>query len=67
MTQPTRLLRFKDVQEKTKLTKSWLREQIAAGNFPGPIKCGKRVAAFPEHEIDAWIAERIAERDARAA
>jgi predicted DNA-binding transcriptional regulator AlpA len=35
------------------------------GRFPRPLKIGSR-NFWPEQEIDAWIAERIAERDAKA-
>jgi predicted DNA-binding transcriptional regulator AlpA len=36
---------------------------VKAGRFPKPIKIGKR-SVWVEAEIDKWIAERIAERDA---
>jgi prophage regulatory protein len=36
------------------------------GKFPRPVKlCGHSVA-WPEHEVNAWIAARIAERDGAA-
>lgn len=35
-----------------------------AGKFPKPIKLGVQRIAYVEAEIDAWIAQRIAERDA---
>lgn len=39
---------------------------VRAGKFPKPVKIGAR-NGWPEHEIDAWLAERIAVRDAEAA
>lgn len=38
-----------------------------AGRFPAPIKFGGRNSAvrFLEHEIDAWVAAKIAARDAQ--
>jgi predicted DNA-binding transcriptional regulator AlpA len=41
----------------------WLRQLVEAGKFPKPIKVGNRVA-FLEDEIDQWLRERAAERDA---
>jgi predicted DNA-binding transcriptional regulator AlpA len=39
---------------------------MAAGTFPKSVKLGPqaRAIAFVENEVDAWIAERIAEREA---
>jgi prophage regulatory protein len=34
-----------------------------AGKFPRPIKVSRR-PMWPEAEIDAWITDRVAERDA---
>ena len=39
-------------------------ELIARGEFPKPVKLG-RSSRFVSTEIDAWIAARIAERDAK--
>ena len=38
---------------------------IRAGEFPQPIKLGEHRSAFLRHEVEAWIAERIAKRDAQ--
>ena len=60
-----RLLSFTDLKEKKGLP--WVRRHIerlvVAGEFPRPVHIGSRVA-FVETEIDAWIAERAALRDA---
>lgn len=37
---------------------------IKAGTFPAPVKTGVRASAWVGAEINAWIAERIAQRDA---
>ena len=34
--------------------------------FPMPVKLGKRQAWFPKAEVQIWLAQRVAERDARA-
>lgn len=38
--------------------------RIKAGTFPAPVKTGIRASAWVGAEVDAWIAERIADRDA---
>ncbi|MHB1360415.1 MAG: helix-turn-helix transcriptional regulator [Rhodocyclaceae bacterium] len=50
-----------DVQSRTCLGKSRIYELIAAGEFPQPVRLGRRIA-FVEQEIDAWILQRMAER-----
>jgi predicted DNA-binding transcriptional regulator AlpA len=41
----------------------WIRQLVAAGKFPRPIKIGSNRVAFVEEEIDAWLRARAAERD----
>ena len=45
-------------------SRSQLYRLIRAGKFPKPIRLGENRVAFCEHEIDAWIELKIAERDA---
>ena len=66
MAQPqksTRLLRLGEVTRLTGLGRSTLYARVAVGKFPSPVKIGPRASAWPEVEIDGWIAARIAERD----
>jgi prophage regulatory protein len=42
----------------------WIRKLIADGKFPKPITLSDNRVAFLENEIDAWLAERVAERSA---
>jgi prophage regulatory protein len=41
----------------------WIRELIARGEFPRPIKIGANRVAFIEEEVDQWLRDRAAERD----
>lgn len=59
-----RLLRLPAVRERVQLSRSSIYERAAAGDFPAPIKIGPRAVAWRASEIDAWIAARIAARDA---
>jgi len=60
----TRLLRGGDVIERLGISKSTLYAMVADGRFPGPIRVGTRAVRWRESDIDAWLAERAAERTA---
>jgi prophage regulatory protein len=45
-------------------SKPHLYRLIRAGGFPRPIKIGENRNAFLESEIDDWIRQKAAERDA---
>lgn len=57
-----RLLRLREVLEKTGFSKSYLYAAIAGHGFPKPIPLlpGSRAVGWPEHLVDTWLAERIA-------
>jgi len=57
------ILRRKQVEERTKLSRSSIYFFIKEGTFPKPIPLGARAVGWVESEIDAWIAARINERD----
>ena len=61
------LERLPQVKARTGLGRSEIYRRIAAGNFPAPIKLGERASAWNAAEVDGWITERIAARDAKAA
>lgn len=67
MTQPHKptptLERLTQVKARTGLSRSEIYRRIAMADFPRPIKLGVRASAWSSAEIDAWIADRIAERD----
>ena len=50
-----------DVHSRTCLGKTRIYELIAAGDFPQPVRLGRRIA-FVEQEIDTWILQRMSER-----
>lgn len=50
-----------DVQSRTCMGKTRIYELIAAGDFPQPVRLGRRIA-FVEQEIDTWILQRMSER-----
>ncbi|MFW1853065.1 helix-turn-helix transcriptional regulator [Acinetobacter guillouiae] len=62
--QNLRLIRRKEVQAKTGYGPSSIYAEMAKGRFPKPVVLSERRVAWVESEIDAWIAERIASRNA---
>lgn len=60
-----RLLRMKQVQDMTGLSRSYLYALSASGKFPKsiPLVPGGTSRAWLESDIVQWIDQRIAERD----
>ncbi|MHC4346123.1 MAG: helix-turn-helix transcriptional regulator [Planctomycetota bacterium] len=57
-----RLIRFPEVIRRTSISRSQIYVLMGDGKFPQSIKLGPLSIAWPEHEIDAWLEERIASR-----
>ncbi len=53
------ILRFKDLQERVKLSRSGIYARIAAGDFPPPIGLGPRAVGWLESDVTAWIEKRV--------
>ncbi len=62
----SRLLRRREVESITGLSRSTIYSKISDGDFPQPVNIGSRAVAWIEREIDDWMQARIAERDAAA-
>src|SRR5262245_60307110 len=59
-----RLIRERAVLGRTGIgSGSTLRRLIRAGEFPRPVVVSPGLVAWPEDEVDRWVAERIAERN----
>ena len=46
------------VEEATGLSRSTIYEMMDRGEFPRPIRVGRRAVAWPESAVLAWLAER---------
>lgn len=57
----TALIRRKEVERLTALSRSRIYALMAAGDFPKPVALGSMSVAWLEIEIREWIASRIAE------
>ena len=58
-----KLIKLKQVMECTGLARSTVYKFMAEGQFPKPVKLGVRMVAWVEAEIQAWVNEKIANRD----
>ncbi len=55
------LIRRKEVERLTTLSRSRIYALMAQGNFPKSISLGSMSVAWVEAEVHEWIAARIAE------
>lgn len=54
-----------EVAQRLRKSRSGVYRLIAAGLFPKPIKIGRN-SGWPEHDTDAFLAARVAERERSA-
>lgn len=54
------VIRRKQVEARTGLSRSTIYERIRAGTFPAPVSLGAKAVGWIEGEIDAWLADQIA-------
>ena len=59
-----KFLRLPDVLARVPLSRSQLYIEMARGRFPQPVKISDRVNAWPEAEVNEWMAARIEAREA---
>ena len=54
-----KLLRVKEVANKTSVGKSTIWSWVKDGKFPEPIKISDRISVWKESDVDAWIESKI--------
>lgn len=54
------MLRLPEVCVRTGLSRSTVYLRIANGDFPSPVSLGGRAVGWPEHEVDEWLAQKVA-------
>lgn len=64
MTTNVRIIRRKQVESMTGLSRSSIYLQMAKGGFPKPVSLGTRSVGWIESEVSEWLMERIATRAA---
>jgi prophage regulatory protein len=53
------LLRIKDVEQRIGLRRSKIYGLIRDGDFPPPLKLGRRTSAWVASEIDSWVRRQV--------
>ena len=57
---PTVILRRKEVQARTGLSRSTIYLRMAQGTFPKMIPLGPRAVGWVESEVEAWLQAQVA-------
>ena len=57
------ILRRKQVEARTGLSRSTIYLRIQEGKFPKPVNLGPRAVGWLENEIEAWLATLIKNRN----
>ena len=60
--QEVAILRRPQVEKRTGLTKSGISFLIREGDFPRPVRLGKRAVGWIESEITTWLREKTSHR-----
>ncbi|WON72878.1 AlpA family transcriptional regulator [Nitrosospira sp. Is2] len=53
------ILRRKQVEARTGLSRSSIYFKVSAGTFPQPVRLGIRTVGWIESEIEAWLLAQI--------
>lgn len=57
------ILRRKQVEKRTGLSRSTIYLRIQEGTFPKPVNLGARAVGWLENEVEAWLAGRLEVRN----
>jgi prophage regulatory protein len=60
------LISMSEVVKRTSLSRTAINVHRSKNNFPKPVMLGEKRIAFVSNEIDQWIEQRIAARNAAA-
>lgn len=56
---PVIILRRKQVEQRTGLSRSTIYLRVAQGNFPKAVSLGARAVGWLESEIEEWLNSRV--------
>lgn len=56
---PIRIIRRKQVEEMTGLSRSTIYLKVSKGEFPKPISLGARAVGWLANEIEEWLFRQI--------
>lgn len=61
MSDAVRILRVRQVGERTGLSRSTIYELVAEGLMPPPVRVGHRTVGWIESEVEEFLRQRIAQ------
>ncbi len=66
---PLRILSYPELKSRKGIRWSYMQvyRHVKARRFPAPITLGTRTVGWVEDEVDQWLRDRIAQRDATSA
>jgi prophage regulatory protein len=53
-----RIIRLPTIRQLTGLSTSTIYAMMARGDFPRPVRLGKRAVGWPEHVVREWLDSR---------
>ena len=53
------IIRRKQVEARTGLSRSTIYERIKTGTFPAPVSIGAKAVGWIESEIDSWLTAQV--------
>jgi prophage regulatory protein len=56
---PLMILRRKQVEDRTGLSRSTIYLRMAEGVFPKPVNLGGRAVGWLDHEIEDWLSSKV--------
>lgn len=56
---PHGILRRKQVEARTGLSRSTIYARIKTGTFPAPVSLGPRAVGWIDRDVERWICDRI--------
>lgn len=59
MGQTTRFIRMTELKGKVALSRSQIYKLIQQGEFPEPIKLGKKISVWTDSEVEEWMSSKL--------
>jgi prophage regulatory protein len=59
MGQTTRFIRMTELKDKVALSRSQIYKLIQQGEFPEPIKLGKKISVWTDSEVEEWMSKQV--------
>ena len=54
-----RFIRMPDLRQKVGLSKSQIYKLIQQGEFPEPVKFGRKVSVWTDSEVEEWMSSKL--------